>query len=365
MFFRPLPWRIRAGEGLFVFARALALLSLALGCACGPALAPKQAMFFVEGCPDGGAAIDPASAVWELHTGPILTRGEPGSWDAADVLNPSVARVNGVFHNLYSGFDGTAWRSGLATSEDGIGWKKHMGAVLSPDPATWESGYIAANGAVLHDGEQFHYWYQAGPRGSTAIGLARSADAIAWDKHPQPVLRNGPPGSWDETAVGDPYAVGCGNTYYLYYVGQNRKGIQRLGVARSTNGVHWRKSHANPILDTGPPGSFDQRGLGEPAVIRASGEWWMLYTGRDESERRRMGWARSANGIDWAKASGAEPFEGGQPWNSAVVCDAALLAEGDTIRMWYGGGDRPSPDENLNGQIGLAELTAARGATGR
>jgi predicted GH43/DUF377 family glycosyl hydrolase len=165
--------------------------------------------------------------------------------------------------------------------------------------------------------------------------------------------------------VGDPYAVRCGGVYYLYYLGQNRQGIQRLGVSRSTDGVHWQKSHANPILDTGPPGSFDQRGLGEPAVIRASGEWWMLYTGRDEAEVRRMGWARSPNGIDWAKEREARTFEGRESWNSAVVCDATFLAEGDTIRMWYGGGDRPSPDENLNGQIGLADLVAARGEPGR
>jgi hypothetical protein len=91
----------------------------------------------------------------------------------------------------------------------------------------------------------------------------------------------------------------------------------------------------------------------------------MLYTGRDEAEVRRMGWARSPNGIDWAKEREGQTFEGSESWNSAVVCDATFLAEGDTIRMWYGGGDQPSPDENLNGQIGLADLAVARGEPGR
>ena len=30
------------------------------------------------------------------------------------------------------------------------------------------------------------------------------------------------------------------------------------------------------------------------------------------------------------------------------------MVEGDTVRLWFGGGDRARPDENLNGQIGVA-----------
>ena len=33
-----------------------------------------------------------------------------------------------------------------------------------------------------------------------------------------------------------------------------------------------------------------------------------------------------------------------------------LVVEGDSIRVWFGGGDVASPDENLHGQIGIAKL---------
>ena len=60
--------------------------------------------------------------------------------------------------------------------------------VLSPDPATWEGGYIAANGSALFVEGQFWYWYRPGPKELPRLGLARSADGRAWRKERQPVL---------------------------------------------------------------------------------------------------------------------------------------------------------------------------------
>ena len=46
---------------------------------------------------------------------PVLSRGD--SWDSQDALAP--AMVDGR-NMLYSGFDGRTWRTGMASSEDGV-----------------------------------------------------------------------------------------------------------------------------------------------------------------------------------------------------------------------------------------------------
>lgn len=282
----------------------------------------------------------------------MLGRGPAGAWDSVDVLNPSVVEWNGRLYNLYSGYDGRVWRTGLAASTDGRRWEKWSGnPVLSP--SGWERD-IAANGSALHDGAAFLYWYQGGR--PARIGLARSADGRRWQKRGDPVLEPGPEGSWDEEAVADPYVIRCNNGYYLYYLGQNRRGIQRIGVARSPDGIHWQKHMENPLLELGPPGAFDERGLGEPAVFRAEAEFYMIYTGRDAVENRRLGAARSADGVHWRRAALAASIAGGQPWNARVVCDPTLWAAGGRLWLWFGGGDVASPDQNLHGQIGLATL---------
>ena len=281
-----------------------------------------------------------------------MPRGVSG-FDSVDTLNPSVVRFRGLYYNLYSGFDGTAWRTGLATSADGIQWTKR-GLALSPDLGSWEGGYIAANGSALVEGAEFRYWYQAGnpPR----IGLARSSDGLHWSKLARPVVALGPRGSWDERGVADPYVIRAGGRLYLFYLGQDRARRQRLGVARSTDGLHWTKLRSNPVLDLGENGTFDENGLGEPAVWAARGSYWMLYTGRDRYENRRLGIARSADGARWERVPEAPVIAGLEPWDSKVVCDPTVEVDGDKVRVWFGGGDQPRPDERLNGQIGFGLL---------
>lgn len=291
--------------------------------------------------------------IWrlELRPDPVLTRGSPGDWDAADVLNPSVIRQGDAYYNLYSGFDGKTWHTGLAVSADGIAWHKE-GKILSPDPSTWEGDYIAANGSAWADENGILYYYQAGqpPR----IGLARSGNGHQWHKNGAPVLDTGPRGSWDERGVADPYVIRLGHNYYMFYLGMDRARRQRIGVAYSSEGLTWRKLRSNPILELGGYGAFDELALGEPAVWISRGYYWMLYTGTDRSQLRRIGLARSQNGIAWEKQPSV--FAGDQPWDSKVVCDPAVLIENGSVRVWFGGGDIARPDQNLDGQIGLGTL---------
>lgn len=293
--------------------------------------------------------------VLDQYRAPVIARGAPGEWDSRDVLNPSVVKEDGLYYNFYSGFDGKSWQTGLATSMDGIQWRK-QGKILSPDPKTWEGGYIAANGSALFVEKVSLYWYQTGARELPSIALARSHDKRTWNKSGTPVLEGGPRGSWDERGVADPYVIQLDGRFYLYYLGQDRARRQRLGVARSSDGVHWEKLRSNPILELGDPGSFDESGLGEPAVWVWHGFYWMLYTGRDRLENRRLGLARSSDGIRWDRVPAV--FSGQQDWNSKVLCDPAVEVQPDSVRVWFGGGNIASPDENLNGQIGVASLIA-------
>ena len=266
---------------------------------------------------------------------PVLPRGE-----YQDALNPSVDGHT----NLYSAFDGRTWHTALATTDDGIHWIPR-GIVLSPDPRTWEGSYIAANGTLLGA----FYWYEAGPKERKRIGLARHESS--WVKQPAPVLDYGPVGSFDERAVADPYVIRIGPYFYMYYLGQDRAVRQRIGLARSSDGIHWQKLRANPVLDLD---TDTEAGLGEPAVWQSDGFYWMLYTVRNFDETRYLGLARSTDGVRWTRLP--VKYTGTEPWDSKVVCDPSVAVDDGAIKVWFGGGDVASPDENLHGQIGFATL---------
>jgi predicted GH43/DUF377 family glycosyl hydrolase len=320
---------------------------------------------FLSGCgryadftlPPPDAAGPRAPFTWQASPEPVLTRGPNGAWDSVDVLNPSIVRFNGISLNLYSGFDGRTWHTGIATMDDQGRWQK-VGRAMSPEG--WEGNYIAANGSALIFGKEILYWYEVGTPGAHKIALARSSNGgLDWTKNARPVLSPGPRGSFDERAVADPYVIRRADKFYLFYLGQDRAARQSLGLARSGDGIVWEKLRSNPVLELGAPGTFDELGLGEPAVWTSGGFYWMLYTGRDRGEHRRLGLARSTDGVHWQREPTFRPIAGTEPWNSQVLCDPSveLTSEG-SVRVWFGGGDVAAPDQGIHGQIGVAVLTA-------
>lgn len=344
-----------AGVALLVFGLA--------GCGLAGGGGSMRYADFTLPAPEG--AREQVAFAWEVQKDPVLTRGTSaansgtqasGAWDSVDVLNPSVVVHQGMYWNLYSGFDGKTWHTGAATSRDGREWQKR-GKVLSPAGAK-EGTYIAANGSALVEGGKFVYWYEAGD--PLRIFRADSSDGLNWTRAPDAVLEPGPSGSWDERGVADPYVIRSGADLYLFYLGQDRARRQRLGIARSSDGITWTKLRSNPVLEVGADGAFDENGLGEPAVWSGHGRWWMLYTGRDRGEIRRIGLASSTDGVKWERVAGFIVLAGAEPWNAKVVCDPAVEKFDGGVRVWFGGGDVAHPAENIHGQIGFAVLHMTR-----
>lgn len=261
---------------------------------------------------------------------PILSQGD---WDSSDVLNPSVIRFQGEYLNYYSGYDGHTWNTGLAASSDGIHWRKR-GKILGPD---------AGNGSALVVGGKILYWYQTG----SPVQIALNGSIV---------LKTGPRGSWDEIGVADPYVIERNGELYMYYLGMDRARRQRLGIARSHDGVVWEKLISNPIMELGASGAFDEMGLGEPAVWSSGSSYWMLYTGRARGEMRRIGLAKSTDGVFWTRESLV--IEGAEDWDREVVCDPTVEVLPEGVRVWFGGGDVARPDQGLHGQIGVGMLVS-------
>jgi len=164
-----------------------------------------------------------------------------------DTLNPSIVRRGGIYYNFYSGYDGRAWHTGLAVSKDGLAWER-QGKVLSPGPAAWEGGYIAANGSAMVVDGQFYYWYQAAGRRAWA-SPGRRTDGRGRNC-PNPCSRR-TRGSWTN-ATSPIRTSSAPEGTFTVLSGRRPRAPQRLGVAMSSDGVKWYKLRSNPILELGP-----------------------------------------------------------------------------------------------------------------
>ena len=79
-----------------------------------------------------------------------------------------------------------------------------------------------------------------------------------WTKYANnPVLTFGSQGSWDEGGSEFGSVLFDGNIYHMWYSGNDGVNF-RIGHATSPDGIIWMKDTLNnPVVDLGPPGSWD------------------------------------------------------------------------------------------------------------
>jgi predicted GH43/DUF377 family glycosyl hydrolase len=181
--------------------------------------------------------------------------------------------------------------------------------VLGPTVSTVGDGDNVDDPTVVKVGTTYYMWYTGYPEDGSApaIFLATSADGVNWVRGNagNPVLQ-GTAGAFDADGVygadvvHDPTDVIA--PYKMWYSG--RQGVfGGIGYASSLDGLTWTQyggSTPLPVLDHGPPGSADSFSAADPSVLKDGSTWKMWYTG-DDSNKKRIAYATSIDGMTWAK----------------------------------------------------------------
>jgi len=272
---------------------------------------------------------------------PVLSKGANGTWDDDEVWRPVVLKEGSGYKMWYVADDGsTPSRLGLATSSNGLAWAKYGGnPVLSPGGG-WEAGGLSG-GSVISDSGQYKIWYTGfNSSGVGRIGYATSPNGINWTKYGgNPVLDVGVSGSWEDADVMFPSVLKQGNTYHMWYEGNDGSGqsTHRIGHATSSDGISWAKDLANPVLDVGPPGDWDWLDTYGPNVIRHNNNFILWYSGRTLPEAWQTGYALSSDGVNWTRQKMLIPEGAPGAFDQASADYASVIADGANFRIWYSG----------------------------
>ena len=200
----------------------------------------------------------------------------------------------------------------------------------------------------------YHMWYTGGDGiGNERIGHATSPDGINWTKDPNnPVLDLGPPGSWDDSwVVGVSFVSFESDTFHMWYDGWDGAYF-RVGYATATNpnGRNWTKYANNPILDVGSPGSWDNPRAQCGSIVFFEDTFYMFYSGGDYFTWQ-IGLATAPDRVNWTKDPNNPDFTVGQSgsWDDLYVSHPYVLSTASELKMWYMGGTG-----ELEGKIGYA-----------
>ena len=264
---------------------------------------------------------------------PIITHNPSSSIENLYINPGAVIFHDGKFHMFFNSF--TSWpgvvQVGYATSEDGYQWQMVQDEpVFVTDQIPFGDGKADVSSViVMEDGTWAMYFHTVG---GGEIGRATAASPLGpWTVDANPVLKPDAK-AWDRYGLGWPSVVQDGSEYRMYYGAQTREGYA-IGLATSTDGIHWTKynnpsttdeqyAESDPVFTAETDWEYNK--VDRPRVTLSPGGWIMIYQAGTKIEER--GLAASNDGIHWEKYSANPIFDQDAfPIPNAKTWDTNLL----------------------------------------
>lgn len=221
---------------------------------------------------------------------PVLVPAASTAGDGDNVDDPTVVKVGATYYMWYTGYpeDGSAPAIFLATSADGTTWVRGNGGnpVLQGTAGAFDAdGVYGAD--VVYDPTDvlapYKMWFSGRQGVFGGIGYASSLDGLTWTQYggatPLPVLDHGIPGSADSFSAADPSVLKDGSVWKMWYTGDDSD-KKRIAYATSSDGITWAKG--GKVIAPEDPGvsANIQFGAFAPTVWKTASGFEMLLTGR-------------------------------------------------------------------------------------
>jgi len=169
-----------------------------------------------------------------------------------------------------------------------VDWTWQAMVVPSGEPGTWDS-YVHRLGNIVFDGTTYHMFLLGGQTwlpwdSAWAVGhWTLNPLTQEWDEDDaNPVVEPGPPGTWDSFSIYSVAVLYDGGVFKMWYgAAAAFPDVIGVGYAESLDGSTWTKYAGNPLpsLAPGAPGEWDDRGMDPSTVLFDGAEYRMWYIG--------------------------------------------------------------------------------------
>jgi predicted GH43/DUF377 family glycosyl hydrolase len=148
------------------------------------------------------------------------------------------------------------------------------------------------------------------------------------------------------------------DTLRMWYMGSTSYGFDaniHIGYAWSLDGINWQQYSENPVFSP-RVGEWDYPHIVNPFVIADGDTLRMWYGGGNVTQPgMRIGYATSVDGINWNRYP--QPIiEPNAAWNNDGVLPGGVIKEDGIFKMWFSGGVGPLgyPPPSSKWSIGYA-----------
>jgi len=181
---------------------------------------------------------------------PIVTHNPSTEMENLYINPGAVLFHEGRFHMFFNSF--TNWpgivQIGYMTSDDGQHWQMVQDTpVYTTDQIPFGDDKADISSVLVMDDGTWVMYFHTVVDGE--IGRATASSPLGpWTADEEPILKPGPDGSWDQRGLGWPSVVRNGSEYFMYYGAQSRTSYA-IGLATSSDGILWTKYNEPETTD--------------------------------------------------------------------------------------------------------------------
>jgi predicted GH43/DUF377 family glycosyl hydrolase len=196
----------------------------------------------------------------------------------------------------------------LAWSDDGIHFTPHSKNPIFKPHGDWTNTRAIDADAIIFKGKLFLYGSTRDPKGVFQKTVVAVADPEGL-KDPENKLG---PGAWTQAFDGAilepelPWETKCleattvcqrGDSLIMFYAGGYNNDPQHIGVAKSSDGIHWTRLWNVPFIPNGPAGQWNSSESGHPGVfVDDDGRTYLFYQGNPDKGKS---WYLSQVELGW------------------------------------------------------------------
>ena len=237
-------------------------------------------------------------------------------------------------------------RLGYAESSDGIHFVRRAEPVLSPETDYEKDGGLE-DPRLVKIGDTYYLTYTGYNKKDAQLCLASSKDLIHWQR--KGVILPAYKGKWNVgwTKSGAIIPEKVNGKYWMYWLGTSADKIDQMGLAYSSDLLHWTEATNTPVLPR-RPGMFDSRVVepGPPPMLTPRGIV-LIYNGADDKLVYRTGVAvfdrNDPSRLIWR--TDQPVFAPEKEWEITGQVPNVVFVEGAVVRheryfFYYGAGDK-------------------------
>ena len=280
-------------------------------------------------------------------TTPQMALNIGGTYQTVHCAYPATVKDGtSSYKMLFSGHDGTSWKTLSSTSTDGLTWTTPVLVFNLNAAAPASQGFDATHAfgpTLMLDGSTWKVWYMGMGNTRKVHLYSTSTNFTSWTA---PVLASRgtgtEPNGYNLTNSNQPTILKESSTYKCWFIGTGNDGKWRILYSTSTDMLTWTAPVLSLNYGTAPSG-FDAYAMFSPHVLKVGSTYHLYYSGHTGGAQQILHTtSTTTDGAGWGTiervyANGVL----GSSYDSVVIDTPKVIYDGSTFKMWcsaYGSG---------------------------